>query len=276
MLLWGASAFLWLLVPKVLAEKVWRMFGAAPLLAALVAALTTLASLPLASATIGNGWSDAFDTGTIRDVLFETTVGQAWLAEAAATLILVLAFPPPERWRRPGVALGSGLGLAALMLTGHASMHEGWLKLAHRANDVLHVLAGGGWLGALVPLVPILRLLNMPEDRTEALLALRRFSTVGHFAVALVIASGLVNTMLVLQHLPTDWSSPYQAMLAIKIVLVAGMSLLAIVNRYVLVPRMRHDRARALSAIRRGSIAEIVLGITVIALVAVFGVLEPV
>ncbi|WFU08961.1 copper homeostasis membrane protein CopD [Rhizobium sp. CB3090] len=276
MLLWGASAFLCFLVPTVLAEKVWRMFGIAPFLAVLVAGLTMLASLPLASATIGNGWSDAFDAGTIHDILFETTVGQAWLAQAAAALILVLAFLPSARWRRPGVALGSGLGLAALMLTGHASMHEGWLRLAHRSNDILHVLAGGGWLGALVPLVPILRLLNTPEERAEALLALRRFSAVGHGAVALVIASGFVNTMLVLQRLPTNWSSPYQALLAVKIVLVAGMSLLAIINRYILVPRMRHDRARALSAIRRGSIAEIVLGIAVIALVAVFGMLEPV
>jgi putative copper resistance protein D len=276
MLLWGASAFLCLLVPKALADKVWRMFGTAPFLTALIAGLTTAVSLPLETATIGNGWSDAVNAGTIHDVLFETTVGQAWQAQAAAALILVLAFLPSGYWRRPGVALGSGLGLAALMLTGHASMYEGWLKLAHRANDILHVLAGGGWLGALVPLIPILRLLNAPEYRAEALLALRRFSTVGHGAVALVIASGIVNTMLVLQRLPTDWSSSYEALLAVKIALVAGMSLLAIVNRYVLVPRIGRDRARALNAIRLGSIAEIVLGIVVIALVAVFGVLEPV
>ncbi|MGY5812153.1 copper homeostasis membrane protein CopD [Rhizobium sp. LEGMi198b] len=276
MLLWGASVFLCLLVPKALAEKVWRMFGVAPFLAALIAGLTAIAWLPLASATIGNGWSDALNAGTIRDVLLDTTVGQAWLAQAAAALILVLAFLPPGQWRRPGVALGSGLGLAALMLTGHASMHEGWLKLAHRANDMLHVLAGGGWLGALVPLVPILRLLKTPEWRAEALSALRRFSTAGHGAVALVIASGFVNTMLVLQRLPTDWSSPYQTLLAVKIALVACMSLLAIVNRYILVPRIRRDRVRSLNAIRRGSIAEIILGIAVIALVAVFGVLEPV
>jgi len=276
MLLWGASAFLWLLVPKALADKVWRMFGTAPFLTALIAGLTTLISLLLETATVGNGWSDAFNAGTIHDVLFETTVGQAWQAQAAAALILVLAFLPSRHWRGQGVALGSGLGLAALTLTGHASMHEGWLRLAHRANDILHVLTGGGWLGALVPLIPILRLLNTPQSRAEALLALRRFSTAGHSAVALVIASGIINTMLVLQRLPTDWSSPYQALLAIKIALVAGMSLLAIFNRYVLVPRIRRDRVRALNAIRLGSIAEIVLGIVVIALVAVFGVLEPV
>lgn len=276
MLLWGASAFLCLLVPKALAGRVWRMFGAGPLLTALIAGLATVASLPLETATIGNGWSDAFNAGAIHDVLFETTVGQAWQAQAAAAIILVLAFLASKDWRLPVVALGSGLGLAALTLTGHASMHEGWLKLAHRGNDILHLLTGGGWLGALLPLIPILRLLNTPECREQALLALRRFSTVGHGAVALVIVSGIINTMLVLRRLPTDWSSPYQAQLAIKIALVAGMSLLAIVNRYVFVPRIRGDRARALSAIRLGAIAEVVLGIAVIALVAVLGVLEPV
>src|SRR5699024_4184601 len=112
--------------------------------------------------------------------------------------------------RRRGVVMGSGLGLISLVLTGHASMHQGSLLAAHRANDALHVLAGGGWLGALLPLVPILRLLDAPDVGGEALLALRRFSTVGHGAVALVILSGIVNMLLVLQRLPTDWSSPYQ------------------------------------------------------------------
>lgn len=276
MLLWGTSAYLCLMVPKVLADRIWHMFAGASIVTALIAGLTAFMSLPLAAASIGNGWSDAIDAGTLHAVLFETTVGQAWLAQAAAALILLLALPLPGRWRHHGIALGSGLGLAALVLTGHASMHEGWLKTAHRANDMLHVLAGGGWLGALLPLIPILRLLRLPDYRAEALLALRRFSTAGHIAVAVVIVSGIVNTMLVLKHLPMDWSSPYQALLGLKIALVAGMGLLAIVNRYVLVPRIGHDQERALNTIRLGSIAEIVLGIAVIALVAVFGMLEPV
>lgn len=276
MLLWGGSAFLCLLVPGALADRLWRMFGNASVVTAWTAGLSTLTSLPLAVAAIGNGWSDAVNTDTIRAVLFDTTVGRAWLAQAAAALILLAALPLPQRRRRPGVMLGSGLGLAALALTGHASMHDGALALAHRGNDVLHVLAGGSWLGGLVPLVAILRLLNQPEYRAEAELALRRFSTAGHVAVALVILSGIVNTMLVLKRLPTDWSSPYQALLALKIMLVMGMSVLAIVNRYVFVPRIAKDRARALTAIRLGSIAEITLGIAAFALVATFGMLEPV
>jgi putative copper resistance protein D len=276
MLLWGACAYLSLFVPKTLADIVWRISARPFLLVAVVAALTALAALPIMTANIGNGWSDALDTGTIGDVLFETTVGTAWQAQAFAAVVMIGAFLLPEGWRRHGLALGAGLGLASLSLTGHASMLEGWLKPAHRANDILHVLTGGGWLGALVPLIPILRLLGRPECRTEAQVALRRFSNAGHVAVALVILSGIVNTLLILKRLPTDWSSPYQRLLAIKIALVAVMAVLAIINRYIFVPWIGRKPARALLALRLGSIAEIGIGIVVIALVAVFGMLEPV
>lgn len=275
MLLWGACAYLSFLVPRALANTVWRMSAIPFFLIAVIAALTMLISLPAATAIIGNGWSDAIDISTLHDVLFDTTVGQAWQAQAVAAVLMICAFLLPESPRRLGLALASGLGLAALSLTGHASMLDGWLRQAHRANDVLHVLAGGGWLGALVPLIPILRLLSRPECRAEAQLALRRFSTAGHWAVALVILSGIVNTLLILKRLPTDWSSPYQALLAIKIALVAGMSLLAIVNRYVFVPWIGRNPSRALLALRLGSIAEIVIGFVVIGLVAVFGMMEP-
>jgi putative copper resistance protein D len=276
MLLWGACAYLAFLVPKALADTVWRMSAMPFFLIAVIAALTMLISLPAATAIIGNGWGDAVDIDTLHDVLFDTTVGQAWQAQAVAAVLMICAFLVPESRRRLGLALASGLGLAALSLTGHASMLDGWLRQAHRANDILHVLTGGGWLGALVPLIPILRLLSRPEYRAEAQLALRRFSNAGHWAVALVILSGIINTMLILKRLPTDWSSPYQKLLAIKIVLVAGMALLAIVNRYVFVPWMSRNPSRALQALRLGSIAEIVTGIVVIGLVAVFGTMEPV
>ncbi len=276
MLLWGACAYLCFLVPSALADIVWRMSAGPFFLITVIAALTTLISLPAATAIIGSGWNDGLDIGTIRDVLIDTSVGRAWQAQAVAAALMISAFLLPESRRRLGLALASGLGLAALSLTGHASMLEGWLRQAHRANDIFHVLTGGAWLGALVPLILILKLLGRPECRADALLALRRFSTAGHWAVALVILSGVVNTMLILKQLPTDWSSPYQRLLAIKIALVAGMALLAIVNRYLFVPWMSRNPGRALQALRLGSIAEIVIGVAVIGLVAVFGMMEPV
>ncbi|OEC94381.1 copper homeostasis membrane protein CopD [Rhizobium sp. YK2] len=276
MFLWGACAYLSLFVPRALADTVWRMIAKPFLLIFAIAVLSALAALPVTTANIGNGWSDALNADMMHDVVFETTVGIAWQAQVLAAIVMVCTLLLPQGLRRHGLALGAGLGLASLSLTGHASMLEGWMQHAHRANDILHVLAGGGWLGALVPLIPILKLLSRPECRAEAQVALRRFSNAGHVAVALVILSGIVNTLLILKRLPTDWSSSYQTLLAIKIALVAVMAMLAIINRYVFVPWIGRKPARALLALRLGSIAEIGISIVVIGLVAVLGMLEPV
>jgi putative copper resistance protein D len=275
MYLWGASAFLCVLVPRPLADAIWRKFGRAPLIAAIITVATTVVNLPLEAGSIGEGWQSAVDLGTVHDVLFETTVGWAWQVQAIASAVLAISLFTTGRMRMASIALAAALGLASLALTGHASMHQGWLALMHRSNDLVHVLSGGAWLGALVPLVPILGLIQKDDHRAEAQMALRRFSNAGHAAVALVIISGIINTLLVLQRLPTDWSSRYQLLLAAKIALVLGMAGLGIVNRYVLVPRIGKSPTRAVDAIKFGSIAEIVLGLGVLALVAVLGLLEP-
>jgi putative copper resistance protein D len=102
-----------------------------------------------------------------------------------------------------------------------------------------------------------------------------RFSTIGHFVVALAIASGAINLYLVVGGLPLDWSFPYQVLLAIKIALVGVMTAQALVNRYLFVPRLSHHAPGALRALARGTKAEIGLGACVLLLVAWFGTLDP-
>jgi hypothetical protein len=72
----------------------------------------------------------------------------------------------------------------------------------------------------------------------------------------------------VLQRWPTDFTSTYQILLATKIAFVAGMTGLAVMNRYIFVPRMLTERDRAIMQIRNGTYAELVLGAGVLALVA--------
>ena len=55
------------------------------------------------------------------------------------------------------------------------------------------------------------------------LMALRRFSRLGHAAVVIVLATGLVNTWLVLDMWPLDASSSYKKLLLAKIALVTVM-----------------------------------------------------
>ncbi|WP_132528311.1 copper homeostasis membrane protein CopD [Rhizobium sp. BK376] len=275
MLLWGCSAFLSVLASASISRRVWPKFTGFVLAAVIVAILTTAIALPLQTGIIGNGWVDTVNPATIHDVLFDTTAGRAWQVQAVTNFFLLLAFLAPRHLRPAALALTAGLGLASLTLTGHAAMHQGWFGFAHRLNDIVHLLAAGSWFGALVPLLPILRLLEVEECRRDAGRALKRFSNIGHAAVALVILSGLINTALILGRLPTNWASPYQAMLAFKIAVVTCMTMLAIINRYVFVPRIGRQPQRALAAIRTGTIVEIALGIVAIACVAVFGMLEP-
>ena len=101
-----------------------------------------------------------------------------------------------------------------------------------------------------------------------------RFSFIGHFVVAAIVATGIVNIALISGHAPWPPTTPYRALLDVKIAVVAVMIGLAIVNRYALVPRLKAS-ANALSALRAISLVNVALGTLVVALVSVFALLDP-
>lgn len=220
--------------------------------------------LLLQAGIAGDGWSDTLDPGTLRALIAETDFGSAWMIHLGAIAALGLALAAGR-----GVAVTAALALATLALTGHAVMNDGMLGLAHEANAALHLLAAGYWLGALPRVAAGVRRLDAPGEGARLI----RFSRLGHWAVALVIATGALNTALVLGRIPDDPASPYQALLLAKIFLVAAMVGIAIFNRYVLVPRLARSGPRGL---RRGALAEIVLGALVLALVSAFATFDPV
>lgn len=272
--LWGSAAYLWLLVPEDLSGRIATELRRGHLAAVVLAVIATAALLPVRSAMLGNGWADGLDGETIIAVLTGTSIGTAWAWQAVFAGFLLVVTWMPVRWKMAATAVISGLLLGGLTLTGHAAMNDGWLRVLHRANDMVHVLAGGAWIGALAPVALVLSRFGDHTAGAEALTALIRFSRTGHVAVALVILSGLVNSVLIIGGLPLDWSAPYQQLLALKIGLAAIMVGMAIFNRYGLVPRIgrSHSAAKALAV---GTIAEIVVAIGVVALVAWFGTLEP-
>jgi putative copper resistance protein D len=274
LMLWGASAYLAWLVPKDIVAEVVARIGRWGAVAVIVVVVAVAAKLPAEVASIGEGWRDGFDPAMIVSVLKETSVGQAWTAQAVTVSLLASVQAAPRRMRLGATALASCLVLSSLALGGHAVMHEGLIGVMHRANDVLHVLSAGAWLGSLLPVLVILNFMGRSEWRADAGLALRSFSRAGHVAVALVLISGVVNAALVLGRWPTDLSSPYQALLDAKVLSIAAMGGLALVNRYLFVPRLSHQ-PEALTALRRATLAEMPLGLAAIALVAVFGMLDP-
>jgi copper resistance protein D len=270
---YGVSGFIAWIAPNRLGEAIATSSKSLIVAASSLAVFSTLAWLPVEAAMIGESWQSAVDPSTLSALLCDTGMGKAWLVRLALSLLLMAALP----WRSASILrlVLSGFLLASLALTGHAVMDEGTRGGLHILNDALHVLAGGAWLGSLLALPGCLARLRDPAFCTEAKTALRRFSSAGHLAVALVIATGIANTVLVLQRWPTDFTSTYQMLLAAKIALVAGMTGLALMNRYIFVPRMLAQPGRAIIQIRNGTYAELALGAGVLALVALLGILDP-
>jgi putative copper resistance protein D len=270
---YGISGFIAWVAPKRLGQAIAASSNLLIVAASSLTVLSTFAWLPIEAAVIGENWQSALDRSTLSVLLCDTAIGKAWLVRLALSLLLAAAL----LWRStPVVRLAlSSLLLASLALTGHANMDEGTRGVLHILNDALHLLAGGAWLGSLLALPGCLTRLRDPAFCAEAKTALRRFSAAGHLAVALAIATGIVNTVLVLGRWPTDFTSAYQMLLVAKIALVAGMTGLALVNRYVFVPRMVTQPHHAIIQIRNGTYAELSLGAGVLGLVAFFGILDP-
>ncbi|SDR29601.1 putative copper resistance protein D [Rhizobiales bacterium GAS113] len=274
MLQFGVSVFQSTLAPAALARALDRPLRRMSGAAILVVFVTTVGWLLLAAGEMGEGWADTWNPETIGAVLFHTEFGQVWLWRLGFAIVLlgVLAFGRHDRW--PIVALLAALVLGSLGLVGHAVMQAGAFGWLNRLCHVIHLLAAGFWLGSLVPLIACLRSMTDQAVSANALVALRRFSALGHVAVATVLATGAINTWLVLGQLPINVSSPYQALLLAKISLVAIMLGLALVNRYVLVPHLR-SAFDSLRLLRWSTIGEIILGLGTVGLVSIIGTLAP-
>jgi copper resistance protein D len=273
--LFGVMAFRVIFAPGALGSAVAEGFRGWTLLAAVVVVVSIAAFLPLLAGSITGDWSGAVDDVTLSALLATPNIGFVWFVRInlAGLLLIWLYFQPAGG---VGPFLVAALLLASLALSGHAMMREGLLGWFHLANHVVHILSASLWLGSLPPLLACLKASRREACRAEAMAALKRFSWLGHIAVACVLVTGTVNVWLILGQWPLDWTSLYQILLAAKIALVALMAGTALINRYVFTPRIGMDAEAALKSIARGTVVEIMLGAGVLALVAMFGLLEPV
>ncbi len=241
--------------------------------ATFVACISALGWLSLEAANMGEGWSDATDPGAIVAVLRETSFGHVWTVRLVIALFLLpVAFAPVSRRAfRFGTAL-SALFLASLALTGHAVMDEGAAGILHPLNQMVHLLAGGAWIGSLLPLWLCLRL----SADTDALahLAVHRFAWLGYAAVALVLASGILNMWFVISGIGAIAATFYGHLLLIKLVLVGGMLALAVLNRFRLTPILK-DTPPARTWLIRSVFAEILFAVGILAAASFLGTSVP-
>lgn len=179
-------------------------------------------------------------------VLTATGFGHVWQFRFAAAVALggfLLFYRPSGRDPRcllfGGIGgLLSGAALGSMALSGHGADDTGLAGILHLGADILHLLAAGGWLGALLPLAYVLRQARRPGWLEIGQQATLRFSTLGLVTVATLIATGLVNTWYLAGNVPALVGTPYGRLLILKLALFAAMLGFAAVNRAKLTPRL--------------------------------------
>ncbi|MTH61309.1 copper resistance CopC/CopD family protein [Paracoccus litorisediminis] len=243
---------------------------------------------------IGGAVHAAFLTG--RRAVFPRLAAGAGLCLLPALAgfhgLELLALPPSgllgtAPWREaatgpPGLAFvlaGTGLALAllpgrvaaalALIMAGLAAATSGHAataapQLLMRPAVALHVIAAAFWIGALVPL-----LADLAQGGQGAL---RRFSVVIPWVLALLLASGVAIALVQLGHPAALWSTAYGRVLLVKLALVALLLLLAALNRHWLTPRAESGNPRPL---RVAIGVEVVLALLVIGTIALWQFTPP-
>ena len=192
------------------------------------------------------------------------------LAVATAGLVLILA----ALWRlAPGsnrvtAVAGSLIAITSFALTGHAATAAP--QQVMRWAVPLHAVCAAFWLGSLPVLAASLR--TDPANRAMALV--QRFSTHAIWAVALILALGLVIAIVQVEHLDMLWLTAYGRILLAKLGAVALLLAVAIHNKWRTTPRLAAD-ARAVQELRRAIGVEYILFATVLALTAALGQVEP-
>ena len=232
--------------------------------------LTTLTMLRLAASFSDSG--AFFDIPTLQLLLTETAMGWAAIARITALLaVAVLALSSAKRFYTILFAL---IASVSLSWNGHGVMTDQALGWLHLAGNSLHLLAGLGWIGALAAFLWATTL-SKGSSRDLAV-RLERFAGVGTAFVALLLATGIANTLFIVgsNALPTLLETTYGRLLVTKIGLFTAMLAAAAANRFWLTPRM--IASPSLAAVRTSLGAELILGIAVLAIVAWLGTLDPV
>src|SRR5690625_1925453 len=182
--------------------------------------------------------------------LFDASAGRAGLARAFSLVLLIALLgwqlrrsdhPFPVR----RVAVLAGVALLTLAWNGHAAGGEGVSGAVRLVAGIAHLLAAGGWIGALMAfLILFLRHSKAAGKQNSHLLwqALHNFSRPGAVFVGVLVVTGFLHYGDL-----TGWSIPsllhrrHGNLMLLKLALFAAMLGLATLHRWWLVPRLERD-----------------------------------
>ncbi len=266
----------------------WPWKRSVVLTAASVALLGALIWVMAETASMTGEASDAVNPTALWTVMSETRFGLACCGRIALLTLSVIACLAMRRVKVLWIvqAILGGATTVSFAWTGHGAIEIGKTGGIHLSGDLLHLLAAGMWIGALVPST----LLALQAKRSSAIedaqalqFALDRFSAIGIWIVAALILSGIINSWFLIG--PSRWratfTTTYGIVLIVKLGLFGMMLVFAALNRYRLSPALNAaiDRESStqlpLYAVRSSIFTETALALLVLGAVSLLGTLEP-
>lgn len=274
LLLAGSAFYTALLAPLRYRSLLAQHLGLILASSAVLSFLSSVLMLATQTGLMSGDWRNISDPDTWQAVL-QTRFGVVWRWEIGFALLSALSLLLKGTLRQKMLLLSSLLQLIALAGVGHSAMRDSWAGVLQQANHALHLIAAAFWAGGLVPLLLLMRDARHTAFRRDAIRCMMRFSRYGHLAVALALLTGIMNSLLIAGS-PLNWQATlWSELLVAKVLLVMLMVLIALVNRYLLVPRFRLATSDASPLFIRLTQLELLLAVGVIGLVSVFATLSP-
>ena len=217
------------------------------------------------------GTDDAASTlQALPVVAWQTQFGQ-WLLLRGVLLLAVLPLLRPRR----GTTIAAVLAAIALVvqpMLGHAGAIGGGVGEALITSEVMHLLAAGAWLGALLPL--FITIGTLPHN--AAATACRSFTPIGLSAVVVLAGTAIVQVTELMGGMPGLFGTGYGRVALIKLGLFVVLLSLAALNRLALTSRLAGPAPDAARRHMRASIAtEAVLGTAVVITAGFLATHEP-
>ena len=221
--------------------------------------------------------------------LFDIPAGRAGLTRALL-LVVLIAVLGWRLWRgeRPfpvrRVTVLAGVALLSLAWNGHAAGGEGVSGTVRLVAGITHLLAAGGWIGAIAAFLLLFLRHGRPAKGQGLYVlwqALHSFSRPGTVFVGVLVVTGILHYGDL-----TGWSiaplfhSLHGNLMLFKLALFAAMLGLAALHRWWLVPRLERDvhtgaPSHSAQHLRLSVTIEATIALLILVSVAVLGTLSP-
>lgn len=272
MLVFGCALYSAWLADASIRRLMMRRFLRFQRIAAVGNLLSAVLMFTVQAGLMGSGWQDVISP-TVWGAVLQTQFGGVWLWQMILALVMWVALLVMPRNLARLLLLLAIAQFSLLAGVGHATLHTGVLGALQRTNHALHLISAATWFGGLLPVIYCMRIAK-GRWYPQAVATMMRFSRYGHLAVALVLLTGIAN-ILFIQGFSQFWLGAWGQLLLIKSALVGLMVVIALLNRYVLVPRMRQDSQRMRLYFIWMTKIEWAIGAVVLTIVSLFATLEP-